>query len=91
MKLLRTIPFLFLFSLASCPDKKPTPAFKADCVDVCIHATTLGCDWARMTAKGAPCQTVCENMQTSGISYWDLDCRVAADTCATMDQCEKGR
>jgi len=67
------------------PPHEPVPV-EATCKSVCAHGDELGCDWA---ATQANCSEVCNNVQASGILRWDLDCRIKAETCAAVDECER--
>lgn len=67
------------------PNPEPTPT-EATCEAVCDHGDTMACDWA---AKEADCVNVCNNVQASGILKWNLDCRLAAQSCAAVDECER--
>jgi hypothetical protein len=67
------------------PEPTPTPV-ETTCEAVCAHGDQLGCDWA---ATQANCSEVCNNVQASGILRWDLDCRIKAETCAAVDECER--
>lgn len=82
---------LIALLLTTCLPQKPPPVVvppgAATCADVCHNLTTLGCPAARPTAKGVPCETVCANVQDSGVITWDLACRAHAATCAAVDRC----
>lgn len=84
------------FMLCACPDKPPNPppvdrdaSAPATCGDVCTHYRELGCKQGNPTPKGASCETVCENYQTSGIAKWNLACRVGVKSCESLDDCER--
>lgn len=90
---------LFCMILASCgplppldppptPDP-PSPVENADCGAVCERAAELGCEWAKPTPEGTPCEEVCQNIQQSGIVQWDLGCRAGARSCEEADACER--
>lgn len=89
---------LLLWALVVCacptppkPPVPPPPPGAATCADVCQHATELGCEISKPTAKGATCLDVCRNVQESGIVSWDLECRLRASTCGEADSCERSR
>jgi hypothetical protein len=78
---------------AGCPPQPPTPVpppGPATCADVCRHYAELGCDASKPTPEGAICTEVCENVRSSTVVVWDLDCRAHAPTCAKADACEAG-
>lgn len=92
---------LLAFSVAACPKPYPPPVppgpdvdastpdtRPATCADVCAHAAALGCRWSRPTPNGATCETVCLNIMSSVIS-WDLPCRIQAESCAAVEECER--
>jgi hypothetical protein len=79
------LAFHFLANLVGCP---PTPSGSATCAQVCARGSVLGCQFAKPTAKGAACTTVCENLQASGLPKWNLGCRATAVSCAAMDDCQ---
>lgn len=83
--------FLTLILCAACPPTStPTPIpipTPATCIGVCARAATFQCVWARPTAKGLTCAEVCNNLQNSGITQWDLACMANAASCAAMDAC----
>ena len=83
-----------LFCLGACPvhpvpPQPPIPHGPATCADACARASQLRCDFAKPTAGGASCETVCQNIQDSGIVALDLGCRVAAATCEAAEACEQ--
>jgi hypothetical protein len=49
----------------------------------------LGCPAARPTAEGTSCTVVCENVQSSGVVSWKLDCMKAALTCEAVEKCNE--
>lgn len=78
-------------SLSACgtvrPTPPPTPAqacagTACTCADVCSHGDALACGWAKPTAGGATCLTVCRNANDpAGFIRWDLGCRAHSATC----------
>ena len=87
----RYLPLLFTFWLTSCAhscEQVPNPMPGAQCPDVCANMVKLDCPAAKPTAKGATCEQVCVNFQTSGLASWNLGCRATALTCAAADACE---
>jgi len=81
---------LILFLLTGCPQppRPVPPPGAATCADVCKRYEALGCPAGKPTPKGAPCVAVCENVQTSGVLKFNLECRVRAASCADADHCE---
>lgn len=87
------------FGLAGCPKPLPVPngpdASDAavppgppSCATTCARGAQLGCDWARPTANGASCETVCANAnRVDGPLRWDLACRTRATGCNAADLC----
>jgi hypothetical protein len=82
------LAFHFLANVAGCP---ATTTSTATCAAVCAKGAEIGCVFAKPTPKGATCETVCANLQASGLPAWDLACRSTKTTCAAMDACERGR
>lgn len=94
-----------LLTLTGCPTREPTPpsperdggvvndvdAGPDGCKRWCAHAAELHCAAARDTPFGGKCVDVCTSIQNGGIVSFNLDCRIAADTCAAAELCEKGR
>jgi hypothetical protein len=60
----------------------------ATCDGACDRARELECPWAADTPEGGTCEDVCRNIEESGITRWNLVCRVEATNCARMDLCE---
>lgn len=90
----RALHLWALLFCAACPapPKPPVPPpGAATCADLCRHETELGCEAAKTTAGGVTCVAVCENVVSSSVIHWDLDCRAGALTCAEVDSCEAGR
>lgn len=60
---------------------------RASCSAYCDHARKLGCREGMPTAKGAACETVCENFQKTGYATTDLSCGIRATSCAALSAC----
>lgn len=75
---------------APTPPNPPGPTV-ATCATACATATALNCPWARPTAKGKTCVQVCENLNASGFTTFNVGCRTTATTCAAADLCERGQ
>jgi hypothetical protein len=79
--------------LAGCPPKpppppeKPGPAGGPGCDVGCARLAELGCDAAKPTPQGASCIEVCQNVQASGITSWDIPCMQRATSCPEADKC----
>ncbi|MES1205009.1 MAG: hypothetical protein ABUS79_03650 [Pseudomonadota bacterium] len=98
---MKAIALLAVFVLASvaCPKPLPPPAppapdadtdgGPATCASACARLQVLGCPAGAPTPKGAPCVEVCENVQSSGIVSWDLDCIARGVTCGSTDRCTR--
>jgi len=93
-QLLMSSLFLCVLSCCITRTQKPVqneiePVVNPSCHDVCKRGEQLDCSWALPTLEGATCIEVCQNVQSSGIVNWDLDCRVTAKTCNEVDECER--
>jgi hypothetical protein len=96
--MIRVFGFLAFLALASCPGCPPpappvTPDAKdaatpGTCGGVCANGRRLGCAFAQNTPQGASCEDVCNNLERSGVTSWDLSCRSVARSCAEVDQCQ---
>lgn len=83
--------------LTGCPSdpKPPQPRRDIDagppvsCDAYCKHIRELGCAQAKATRKGADCETVCRNIESSGYVENTRACSMAATTCAGVDACEE--
>lgn len=95
-----------LLMTVGCPTREPAPPPSPDrdggvfndvdagpdgCRRWCAHAAEMHCAAARDTPFGGKCVDVCASIQNGGIVSFNLDCRIAADTCAAAELCEKGR
>lgn len=65
------------------------PTGPVTCKEVCAHYRQLGCKEGDPTPKGATCEQVCDNFQTSGVAKWNLPCRLGVKSCAETSACEK--
>lgn len=79
---------IFVSACSAVPAPSPKPEPKATCADVCARGVGLGCAFALPTEGGATCVEVCNNVQSSGIIEWDLECRASAASCEAVDLCE---
>lgn len=75
--------------------KHPTPTvdaaignYPATCDGVCSLGAALGCPFAESTHAGASCSDVCNNVQSSGVTAWDLGCRARKTSCAAIAGCQ---
>jgi len=86
-------------ALSGCPKPIPPPAppapdadtdaGAATCAAACARLQQLGCAAGKPTPKGAPCTEVCENVTSSGLLTWDLDCIARAVSCGATDLCAR--
>lgn len=79
-------------ALAGCGHAKPPPPAppndpNANCALACAHMHALGCHAGDPTAKGVPCETVCNNVMTSAIVTWNLACISSAPDCRAVNTC----
>lgn len=89
---------LVAVALVGCPRPIPPPtppapdadaSTPATCADACARLRQLGCPAGQTTPKGAPCEEVCENVTSSGLIVWDLDCIARGVTCGSTDRCAR--
>ena len=59
----------------------------ADCAAMCDHLRALHCPAGDPTPKGAPCEVVCQNVESSGYASENPRCQAAAADCAAADAC----
>lgn len=59
----------------------------ADCAAMCIHLRGLHCPAGEPTTKGAPCEAVCMNTESSGYASENPRCQAKAVSCAAADAC----
>lgn len=78
-----------LLSCQPAPAGARRPASEADCKTACVRARELRCDAGKQTPAGETCEVVCENVRTSGLISWDLECRTRSRSCAAIDRCEE--
>lgn len=90
------LAFAIVITLTGCPKPLPPPVPPTDwdggsatCETACARLQQLGCPAGRPTPKGAPCQAVCENVMSSGLIEWQLDCVARAITCGETDRCAR--
>ena len=67
---------------------EPEAGIEGTCAHACDRLRVLGCREAEPTPRGATCEDVCENIQSSGFIEWDLACRAAIQGCEAVDLCE---
>lgn len=90
------ILFFVALTLTGCPpapppDPPPQPELDAGtgtCDSACSKLRALGCEEGKATGEGATCETVCLNVQNSGVISWNLGCRSSITTCAQVDACD---
>jgi len=81
-------------AFTACPKPIPTPPSPtpidgpATCGTACERLRIMRCPGGEPTPAGATCETVCGNMQTSGIVAWDLTCVTMAANCTAADNCD---
>lgn len=59
----------------------------ADCSAMCVHLRTLHCPAGDPTPKGAPCEAVCQNTESSGYASENPRCQSTAPSCEAADAC----
>lgn len=59
----------------------------ADCQAMCEHLRLIHCPAGDPTPKGAPCEAVCENTESSGYASENPVCQSKAASCAAADAC----
>lgn len=92
MKKLLLIAFLVGCSSTPIPPSPPKPPLpdgpEASCADMCKNVRdVLHCKEGQNTAKGATCEAVCDNYQSSGITHRDLRCEASARSCEAFRAC----
>lgn len=60
---------------------------EADCSAMCDHLRKLHCPAGDPTPKGAPCEAVCQNTETSGYASENPRCQAKAISCEAADAC----
>lgn len=96
--MLRFIALLALCASASCATYKntpphPTPAplppagSEADCTAACANMRRLHCPAGNPTEKGASCEAVCINIESSGYATMSPLCVARAPSCDEADAC----
>lgn len=87
---------LFVLGSRCKPDPviyRPMPAdagTPADCDAACKHLRALKCPEGEPTAKGASCETVCNNTEGSGTITLSPACVAQIQTCSEVDSCTYG-
>jgi hypothetical protein len=59
----------------------------ADCSAMCANLRILHCPAGDPTPKGAPCEAVCENTESSGYASENPRCQAKAASCDAADAC----
>lgn len=85
----------FPLVIASCatyssitPPVSLSPGTEADCAQACQHRRALGCPSADPTPRGASCEAVCQNAETSGYASENPTCLAQVKSCgAEEDAC----
>lgn len=60
---------------------------EADCSAMCVHLRAIHCPAGDPTPKGAPCEAVCLNTESSGYASENPRCQSTAATCDAADAC----
>jgi len=98
-----TLAVITILMLVGCPPPKPcdtcplppNPDFpdagdpRTACQKACAHFRELKCEEGQPTKDGATCETICENMQTTHLISYDLDCAAKAPTCDVISTCPR--
>jgi hypothetical protein len=71
------------------PDFPDAGDTRSACQRACDHFRELKCEEGEATKDGATCEAVCENMQTSNLLSYDLQCAAKAPTCDFIDNCPR--
>jgi hypothetical protein len=58
-----------------------------DCRDMCVNLRARHCPAGDPTPKGATCEAVCENAETSGYASENPRCQAKATSCDAADAC----
>lgn len=78
--------------LLGCPQKDPAPPplppGGEPCARACLRLRQLGCEEGGTTPAGKTCESVCENVQSSGYTTLDVDCLQTADSCDAARRCK---
>ncbi len=79
--------WLALF-LAGCSFGPPLPPVSDEgCAPACAHLAELGCDAGKPTPDGASCESVCRNVQASGLNRINTACIMSAASCGAAEGC----
>lgn len=95
MKILRVVApavaawFLLLPGCDRGANPPPFPPYRpgTTCAASCAHRAELGCLDATPSPKGATCETMCEDVNKSGLAKWPTDCLVVTRTCDEGRSC----
>lgn len=58
-----------------------------DCIVMCAHLQIMHCPSGDPTPKGATCEAVCENTESSGYASENPRCQAKATSCESADAC----
>lgn len=61
----------------------------SDCQDACDNLRKLHCPAGDPTAKGASCEAVCINTESSGYASMNPRCEAKATSCDAADACSE--
>lgn len=81
-----------------CPGPEPIPppvpsgsrGYDPTCAGVCQNWHDLGCEEGDGTPGGESCQSVCQNVMSSGVFEWNLPCMARVTACDQIRTCEVG-
>lgn len=59
------------------------------CLAACRRLIKLGCEAGKPTPEGTSCTRVCENVQSSGVVSWNINCIKTATSCEAADECNQ--
>jgi hypothetical protein len=88
--------FIAVVLLASCSSALTPPVNHngplqagtvSDCIVMCAHLQILHCPAGDPTPKGATCEAVCENTESSGYASENPRCQAQATSCQAADAC----
>jgi hypothetical protein len=95
---IKTGYLFFVTTLAACVNAGSVPppvdhngplptGTDADCSAMCTHLRALHCPAGAPTPKGAPCEAVCMNTESSGYASENPRCQAKALSCDAADAC----